>query len=84
MRDTEAASDFAERTRPLTTVDYLLVANVVIAAILFEVWFLLLRPHAAGRRQRVLVASPSAESGDDGPFRIPAHDAFETSMSDDT
>jgi hypothetical protein len=39
MRDTEAAGDFAEKARPLGTVEYLLVANVVIAAIAFEVWF---------------------------------------------
>lgn len=39
MRDTESAGDFAEPVRPLTTVERLLVANVVVAALLFEIWF---------------------------------------------
>lgn len=39
MRDTEAAGDFAEPERPLNPVERVLVTNVVIAAIVFEVWF---------------------------------------------
>jgi hypothetical protein len=39
MRDTEAAGDFAEPQRALNPVERVLVINVVVAAILFEVWF---------------------------------------------
>ena len=39
MSDTEAGGEFAEPERPLSTVERVLVVNVVAAAILFEVFF---------------------------------------------
>jgi uncharacterized membrane protein len=39
MSDTEATGEFSEPERPLSTVERVLVVNVVAAAILFEVFF---------------------------------------------
>ncbi len=39
MRDEDASGDFAEPAHPLSAVERMLVANVVVAAIIFEIWF---------------------------------------------